>query len=132
MAHGDLPAPRRKPAAAGTGASGTASTHTKAGGDAPRTQDYAMLEQRLRDLEERLRVVQEQRDREREERAVDSLLAGLQKLQHLVTPEVRMHLKAGWREQLLALQAFLEAAVTLTEENAAPKKPPRAESVRID
>ena len=77
------------------------------------------LEERLRRLEEQLRELQE-REAQRPRALLESM----------VPPEVRRHLRAAQRERLLAVRAWIDAAIKRTEER--PERPRRAESVRID
>ena len=94
----------------------------------PRTNP-ANVEERLRLLEERLRDLQDRYERrpqamlERIERRPRALLA------RMVPSEVRAHLRASQREQLLALRAWLDAAIQRTEPSERPRRP---ESVRIE
>jgi hypothetical protein len=87
------------------------------------------VEERLRRLEERLRDLQDMYERrpramlgriERRPRAL---------LERMVPTEVRAHLRASQREQLLALRAWLDAAIQRTEQAEHPRRP---ESVRIE
>jgi hypothetical protein len=73
-------------------------------------------------LAERLRQVEE---------AVEALLARQTgaRMRRLLTPEVRQHLRAARREQLLAVRALVDAAIRRTEEEPTRRRP---ESVRID
>lgn len=77
------------------------------------------LEERLRQLEERLSELQEREARRPRAR-----------LERMVPPEVRTHLRAAQRERLLAVRAWVDAAIKRTEE--APERPRRPESVTID
>ena len=77
------------------------------------------LEERLRRLEEQLRELQE-----REARRPHTLL------EQMVPPEVRKHLRAAQRERLLAVRAWIDAAIKRTEDTT--ERPRRPESVRID
>lgn len=82
--------------------------------------DTATLEERVRALEERLRGLQGGRPR------------GPEPLfNRLVPPEARRHLRAAQRERLLAVRAFIDAAIKRTEENP-QERPRRPESVRIE
>jgi hypothetical protein len=74
------------------------------------------LEARLRKMEEQLRELQAQQPGALYRR--------------LVPPEVRRHLQAARKERLLALRAWIDAAIARTEEP--PERPRRAESVRIE
>jgi hypothetical protein len=74
------------------------------------------LEARLRRLEEQVRALQTWQPNALYER--------------LVPPEVRVHLRAARKERLLALRAWIDAAIAHTD--AQPERPRRAESVRID
>jgi hypothetical protein len=47
----------------------------------------------------------------------------------MVPSEVRAHLRASQREQLLALRAWLDLAIQRTEPSERPRRP---ESVRIE
>jgi hypothetical protein len=47
----------------------------------------------------------------------------------MVPSEVRAHLRASQREQLLALRAWLDVAIERTEQAERPRRP---ESVRIE
>ncbi len=80
----------------------------------------ANLEQRLRELEGRLREMQE-----REHRRPRALV------ERMVPPEVRAHLRAARREQLLAVRALVDSAITRLDEGPR-ERPRRPESVRID
>lgn len=77
------------------------------------------LEERLSEVEARLRELQE-----REARRPRAML------ERMVPPEVRAHLRAAQRERLLAVRALIDVAIKRTEED--PERPRRAESVRID
>jgi hypothetical protein len=83
----------------------------------PRTNP-ANVEERLRLLEERLRDLQD-----RYESRPQAML------RRMVPPEVRTHLRAAQRERLLALRAWLDVAITRTEQSERPRRP---ESVRIE
>ena len=89
----------------------------------------ASVEERVRQLEERLRDLQDRYERrpratrERIERRPRALL------ERMVPPEVRAHLRASQREQLLALRAWLDVAITRIEQSERPRRP---ESVRIE
>ena len=74
------------------------------------------LEARVRKMEEQLRELQAQQPGALSRR--------------LVPPDVRMHLRAARKERLLALRAWIDAAIARTEEP--PERPRRAESVRIE
>jgi hypothetical protein len=89
----------------------------------------ANIEERVRRLEERLRDLQDLY--EGRPRAV---LGRIQRrpralLERMVPSEVRAHLRASQREQLLALRAWLDAAIQRTEQAERPRRP---ESVRIE
>jgi hypothetical protein len=90
------------------------------------------MEERVRQLEERLRDLQERYERrpqamrERIERIESRPRAFLERV---VPSEVRAHLRASQREQLLALRAWLDAAIQHTEPSERPRRP---ESVRIE
>jgi hypothetical protein len=77
------------------------------------------LEERVQRLEEELLVL-----REREALRPRALV------ERLVPPEVRSHLRAAQRERLLAVRAWIDAAIKHTEEQ--PERPRRRESVRIE
>jgi hypothetical protein len=76
------------------------------------------VEERVRRLEERLRDLQD-----RYERRPQAIL------ERMVPSEVRAHLRASQREQLLALRAWLDVAIQRTEQSERPRRP---ESVRIE
>jgi hypothetical protein len=50
-------------------------------------------------------------------------------LERVVPSEVRAHLRASQREQLLALRAWVDAAIERIEQSERPRRP---ESVRIE
>lgn len=79
--------------------------------------------EREKDLEARLRKMEEQL-RELQARQPSALY------QRLVPPEVRAHLRAARKERLLAVRAWIDAAIAHTDEP--PERPRRAESVRIE
>ena len=89
----------------------------------------ANMEERKRRLEERLRDLQERYEgrpqalRGRSESRPRALL------ERMVPQEVRTHLRASQREQLLALRAWLDLAIKRTEPSERPRRP---ESVRIE
>jgi len=86
--------------------------------------DTETLEERVRGLEERLRKLQEERGRSQRPQAV---------FDRLVPAEARRHLRAAQRERLLAVRAFVDAAIKRTEDQPANDgRPRRPESVRID
>ena len=85
----------------------------------------ANMEDRVRQLEARLRELQERY--ERRPQAMRDRPRAL--LERMVPSEVRAHLRASQREQLLALRAWLDAAIQRTEP---PERPRRPESVRIE
>ena len=80
----------------------------------------ATLEERLRQLEEHVRKLEE-----REARRPGALF------ERMVPPEVRTHLRAAQRERLLAVRALVDAAIKRTEEQPQPRSR-RTESVHID
>ena len=82
------------------------------------------LEERIRALEERLRKMQEVQGPGRKPESV---------FDRLVPAEARRHLRAAQRERLLAVRAFVDAAIKRTEDRPADEgRPRRPESVRID
>ncbi|HZS89674.1 MAG TPA: hypothetical protein VFE42_19560 [Chloroflexota bacterium] len=83
---------------------------------APVDGDARYLAERLRQVEEEIEALRAQRRGAR--------------LRSMLPPEVRQHLRAAQREQLLAVRALIDAAIKRTEEEPAPRR--RAESVRID
>jgi hypothetical protein len=85
----------------------------------------ANMEDRVRQLEARLRELQERY--ERRPQAMRDRPRAL--LERMVPSEVRAHLRASQREQLLALRAWLDAAIQRTEPSERPRRP---ESVRIE
>ena len=85
----------------------------------------ANMEERVRQLEERLRDLQERY--ERQPQAMRDRPRDL--LERMVPSEVRAHLRASQREQLLALRAWLDVAIKRTEPSERPRRP---ESVRIE
>src|SRR5919108_3525033 len=89
----------------------------------------ANMEERVRRLEERLRDLQE-----RYEGRPQAMLGRIESqpralLERMVPSEVRAHLRASQREQLLALRAWLDLAIQRTEQSERPRRP---ESVRIE
>ena len=93
--------------------------------DGPET---AMLEERIRALEERLHTLQEgQGGHGAEGKRMESVF------DRLVPAEARRHLRAAQLERLLALRAFVDAAIKRTEDQPVSEgRPRRPESVRID
>jgi hypothetical protein len=83
------------------------------------------MEDRVRQLEARLRELQERY--ERRPQAMRDRPRAL--LERMVPSEVRAHLRASQREQLLALRAWLDVAIKRTEPSERPRRP---ESVRIE
>jgi hypothetical protein len=83
---------------------------------APVNSDADNLTERLRQVEEELEAL-----RARQPGAL---------LRSMLPPEVRQHLRAAQREQLLAVRALIDAAIKRTEEE--PVRPRRRESVRIE
>lgn len=77
-------------------------------------------------LAERVRQLEEQLDALRRQQAQQPRAM----LQRLVPSEVRGHLRAARREQLLALRAWVDAAIGRTEDT--PERPRRPESLHID
>ena len=89
----------------------------------------ATMEERVRWLEERLRDLQERSERRPQAMFERSESRPRAVLERMVPSEVRAHLRASQREQLLALRAWLDAAIQRTEP---PERPRRPESVRIE
>ena len=98
------------------------------------------MEERVRQLEARLRDLQERYERRpqamlgRIERRPQAMLGRIERrpralLERMVPSEVRAHLRASQREQLLALRAWLDVAIKRTEPSERPRRP---ESVRIE
>ena len=89
----------------------------------------ANMEERVRQLEARLRELQERYERRPQamRERIESRPRGL--LEPMVPQEVRAHLRASQREQLLALRAWLDVAIQHTEPSERPRRP---ESVRIE
>jgi hypothetical protein len=87
----------------------------------------ADVEERVRRLEERVRDLQDRY--ERRPRAVLGRSRPRALLERMVPSEVRAHLRASQREQLLALRAWLDVAIQRTEQAERPRRP---ESVRIE
>jgi hypothetical protein len=83
----------------------------------------ANVEERVRRLEERLRDLQDRYERQPHAIRPQALL------ERMVPSEVRAHLRASQREQLLALRAWLDVAIKRTEPSERPHRP---ESVRIE
>ena len=75
----------------------------------------ANVEERVRWLEERLRDLQERYERRPQalRERIESRPRGL--LERMVPQEVRAHLRASQREQLLALRAWLDVAIQRIE-----------------
>lgn len=82
--------------------------------------EHAALLERLQALEEQLRRMQQSQSRR-----------PAAMYERLVPPEVRTHLRAAQRERLLALRAWIDAALTRAEQSSA-ERPRRSESVRIE
>ena len=92
---------------------------TNAGMTTP-VETGATMEDRLRLLEERLREMEDRQGRR--PRAL---------LERMVPPEVRTHLRAAQREQLLAVRALVDNAIKRMDEGPAAR-PRRPESVHIE
>ena len=78
------------------------------------------LQARIAELEERLKDL-EARDRERRR--------GGDLLSDLFPPDVRGHLRAAQREQLMALRSYLDRWIAKTEERETPRG---RESISVD
>jgi hypothetical protein len=89
----------------------------------------ANMEERMRQLEARLRDLQERYERRPQAmfERIESRPRAL--LERMVPSDVRAHLRASQREQLLALRAWLDVAIKRTEPSERPRRP---ESVRIE
>ena len=87
------------------------------------------VEERVRRLEERLRDLQERSERRPQAMFERSESRPRAILERMVPSEVRAHLRASQREQLLALRAWLDVAITRIEQSERPRRP---ESVRIE
>jgi hypothetical protein len=89
----------------------------------------ANMEKRMRRLEERLRDLQD-----RYERRPQAMLGRIESRpwalpERMVPSEVRAHLRASQREQLLVLRVWLDIAIKRTEPSEHPRRP---QSVRIE
>ncbi len=77
------------------------------------------LETRVRELEEKLRAMESESDRSM--RNV---------LNEIIPPDTRKHMRAAWREELLAVRSVLDHWIERQDENVSGAK--RRESIRVD
>jgi len=77
------------------------------------------LEMRVRELEEKLRAMESESDRSM--RNV---------LNDIIPPDTRKHMRAAWREELLAVRSVLDHWIEKQDENVSGAK--RREAIRVD
>jgi len=100
----------------GTNTSGTASSPAMAAADADLATRIAVLEERLAELE----ALEERPD------PFDRLLG------ELVPPDVRSHMRAARKEQLLAARAFLDHWIERLDRKPVPRERRRRESIALE
>ncbi|HEV8534631.1 MAG TPA: hypothetical protein VGR87_02775 [Candidatus Limnocylindria bacterium] len=82
----------------------------------------AELEARIKELEDRLREMEEEGFRSR----------GRALLDEIVPPETRKHMRAAWKEELLAIRSALDHWIEKQENGSKTKGTKRRESISVE